>query len=148
MESSRAVWPCRRPLSGGVGVPRPTPPPTLTPRRGSVNQQDGVAVPAASASAVRRRSHTGLDVLEVVPPEPGRLVRRGGITTSGGPARTQLKRGIVGYPPRRRERRHHQSVTGPAALQFGSVGTDVIQSRLVESPTPVGRGGGLPTEPP
>ena len=34
-----------------------------------------------------------LAVLAVVPPEAGRLLGRGGVTTSGGPARSQPKRG-------------------------------------------------------
>ena len=39
------------------------------------------------------RTFLRLAVLAVVPPEAGRLLGRGGVTTSGGPARSQPKRG-------------------------------------------------------
>ena len=51
------------PTPVGWGETPPTDPQNLTPLRGSVDRQDGVAVPAASAGrrAGRRRPRTGLD---------------------------------------------------------------------------------------
>ena len=71
---------------GAVTLPT-RPPPSIA----TICSSPGIlSFPSLSPSAVFSPSRIRWTV---VPPEAGRLLRRGGVTTSGGPARSQPKRG-------------------------------------------------------
>ena len=72
---------------------------------------------------LEKQKYATIMFLAVVPPEAGRLLGRGGVTTSGGPARSQPKRGkSVVTRPRRRTRRLQCDVSGATLTEIEGPG--------------------------